>query len=303
MENRVDEFKTLVGHLQPGVARSLRAIDGLLGADRFRSLVAPVYLRRNQTDVLEELLPRIETDAWVEFTFEDLAAYRAAVASGNFMAMRRAAYVSGTPKGLAKLSRLAEIVEEAMSNGRKVVVFSFFRDVLATVASVLDNVVTGPITGSVNPTLRQRIIDEFSEQARPGVLVSQIEAGGVGLNLQAASVVILTEPQWKSTTEDQAIARCHRMGQARPVAVHRLLAQDSVDERMLEVLGRKGALFDEYVRRSAIAQASADTIDVSTLPIVEGVAAQAELERRIIEMERKRLGLDDRQGGSERAVT
>ncbi|MDA8207975.1 MAG: DEAD/DEAH box helicase, partial [Actinomycetota bacterium] len=257
MENRVEEFKTLVGHLQPHVAERVRTIDGLLGADRFRSLVAPVYLRRNQIDVLEELPPRIETDAWIEFVTEDFAAYRSAVASGNFMSMRRAAYAPGTPEASAKIRRLVEIVDEAMSNGRKVVVFSFFRDVLATVTSVLADAVVGTITGSVNPVERQRLVDQFSEQTEPGVLVSQIEAGGVGLNLQAASVVILTEPQWKPTTEDQAIARCHRMGQARPVEVHRLLAQDSVDERMLEVLGRKAALFDEYVRKSELTEASA----------------------------------------------
>jgi SNF2 family DNA or RNA helicase len=303
MENRVEEFKTLVGHLQPHVAQRVRTIDGLLGADRFRSLVAPVYLRRNQADVLEELPPRIETDAWVEFAAEDLSAYRAAVASGNFMSMRRAAYVPGAPDASAKLCRLVEIVEEAMSNGRKVVVFSFFRDVLAIVTSVLADAVVGTITGSVNPVERQRLVDEFSEQAGPGVLVSQIEAGGVGLNLQAASVVILTEPQWKSTTEDQAIARCHRMGQARPVEVHRLLAQDSVDERMLEVLGRKAALFDEYVRKSELTEASAFAIDVSDLPIVEDVASQVEAERRIIEMERKRLGLDDQPGQTLAAAT
>ena len=293
MENRVDEFKTLIRHLQPDVAQRVRAVDGLLGAERFRSQVAPVYLRRNQADVLEELPPRIEAQAWVEFTDQDHAAYRTAVASGNFMSMRRAAYMPGSPDTSAKLGRLLEIVDEAMSNDRKVVVFSFFRDVLAIVASVLGDAVVGTITGSVNPVERQRLVDNFTEQDQPGVLVSQIEAGGVGLNLQAASVVILTEPQWKPTTEDQAIARCHRMGQARPVEVHRLLVPDSVDVRILEVLGRKAALFDEYVRKSELTRASAITIDVSELPVVEGVATQVEAERRIIEIERKRLGIDD----------
>ena len=75
---------------------------------------------------------------------DDLAAYRDAVAAGNFMAMRRAAYASGSPAGSAKLGRLVEIVEEASANGRKVVVFSYFRDVLDTVASVLGAVRARP---------------------------------------------------------------------------------------------------------------------------------------------------------------
>ena len=110
--------------------------------------------------------------------------------------------------------------------------------------------------------------------------------------MQAASVVILTEPQWKPTTEDQAIGRCHRMGQVRPVDVHRLLAEDSVDERMLETLARKGLLFDEYVRRSDLKDATPSAVDVSDVRIAEEVASRAEEERRIIEAERRRLGIE-----------
>ena len=93
------------------------------------------------------------------------------------------------------------------------------------------------------------------------------------------------------------------MGQARPVEVHRLLVPDSVDERMLEALGRKAALFDEYVRKSELTRASAVAVDVSDLPTVDGVASQTEAERRIIEVERKRLGLDDQPGPTLAAVT
>ena len=114
----------------------------------------------------------------------------------------------------------------------------------------------------------------------------------MGLNIQAASVVILTEPQWKPTIEDQAIARCHRMGQVRSVDVHRLLAEDSVDQRMLEILATKAVLFDEYVRRSELKDHSPDAVDVSDLKAADEVGSQVEAERRIIEMERKRLRME-----------
>ena len=114
----------------------------------------------------------------------------------------------------------------------------------------------------------------------------------MGLNIQAASVVILTEPQWKPTIEDQAIARCHRMGQVRSVDVHRLLAEDTVDQRMLEILATKADLFDEYVRRSELKDHSPDAVDVSDLKATEEVGTQVEAERRIIEMERKRLRME-----------
>ena len=292
MENRVEEFRVLVSHLQPGLVPRISTVDGMIGAGHFRAAVAPVYLRRNQDDVLQELPPRVDTQEWVELTSRDLDAYRDAVAAGSFMAMRRAAYAPGSPAGSAKLGRLVEIVEEASANGRKVVVFSYFRDVLNTVAAVLGGVAIGPLTGSTPPVHRQTMVDEFGARRGPAVLVSQIQAGGVGLNIQAASVVILTEPQWKPTIEDQAIARCHRMGQVRSVDVHRLLAEDTVDQRMLEILATKAVLFDEYVRRSELKDQSPDAVDVSDLKAAEEVGTQVEAERRIIEMERKRLRME-----------
>ena len=137
----------------------------------------------------------------------------------------------------------------------------------------------GPLTGSVPPTKRQALVDDFTAAATARVLISQIEAGGVGLNIQAASVVLLTEPQWKPSSEEQAIARCHRMGQARPVDVHRLLAEDSVDQRMLEILATKAALFDEYVRRSELKEISPDAVDVSSIDEAKRVASLAEEEQ------------------------
>lgn len=177
IENRVEEFRTLVSHLQPSLARRLRAMDGLAGANAFRSAVAPAYLRRNQVDVLEELPPLVEAEQWVDFKADDHAAYREAVASGNFMAMRQAAYAPYSPSGSAKLERLVELVEEASTAGRKVVVFSFFRGVLDRVATTLDGPATGPLTGSVPPRQRQRLVDDFSSRRGPVVPVSQIRGG------------------------------------------------------------------------------------------------------------------------------
>jgi SNF2 family DNA or RNA helicase len=292
MENRVEEFRTLVGHLRPDLVYRISAVDGLIGAQRFRQAVAPVYLRRNQSDVLEELPPRLDAEEWVALEGTALAVYREAVASGNFMAMRRAAFAPGNPADSAKLNRLLEIVEEAASNGRKVVVFSFFRDVLGTVAAVLGDIAIGPLTGSISPVDRQSMVDQFTAHPGPAALVSQTQAGGVGLNIQAASVVILTEPQWKPTIEEQAIARCHRMGQVRRVDVHRLLAEDSVDQRMLEILAAKTILFDEYVRRSELKDMSPDAVDISDINEARKAGTQAQAEYRIIEMERKRLRLE-----------
>ncbi|MEU9078653.1 SNF2-related protein [Kitasatospora sp. NPDC048538] len=277
MENRVEEFRNLVHYLQPELLSRIHNGSTGVGPNAFRKAVAPAYLRRNQKDVLTELPDAVHVDEWEEFTTADFAAYRAAVAAGNFMAMRRAAYAD--PARSAKLQRLREIVEEAADNGRKVVVFSFFHDVLGAVRGSLGRGVFGPIDGSLPAARRQEVVDRFAAVAGHAVLLSQIQAGGVGLNIQAASVVILCEPQVKPTLESQAVARSQRMGQVRRVQVHRLLVADSVDQRMLEILRAKERLFDDYARRSEVAESTPEAVDVS----------EQSLAVRIVEEEQLRL--------------
>ncbi|MFJ3655720.1 DEAD/DEAH box helicase [Streptomyces nigra] len=293
MENRVEEFRSLVRILQPDLAARVDEHDGVAGSKAFRKAVAPVYLRRNQQDVLTELPALQHTDEWEEPSAQDEEAYREAVRAGNFMAMRRAAYAR--PDASAKLDRLREIAAEAAENGLKVVVFSAFRDVLGTVHEALEKSgeghVFGPLTGSVPPARRQRLVDDFAAVPGHAVLLAQIEAGGVGLNMQAASVVILCEPQLKPTVEHQAVARAHRMGQVRSVQVHRLLCTGGVDERLVRLLENKSRLFDAYARRSAVAESTPDAVDVSDL----GLA------RRIVEEEQARLGAGARQAATEDA--
>ncbi|MEV5530729.1 DEAD/DEAH box helicase [Streptomyces prunicolor] len=280
MENHVEEFRTLVRHLRPELLPTVRNGTAAAGPHAFRKSVAPAYLRRNQEDVLTELPALVQVDEWVELGVADREAYDRAVGDGNFMAMRRAAY-AGTEKS-AKLQRLRELVTEAADNGVKVVVFSYFRDVLAAVEQALEKGVFGPISGSVPAARRQQLVDDFTQAPGHAVLLSQIEAGGVGLNLQAASLVILCEPQVKPTVEHQAVARVHRMGQIRTVQVHRMLATDSVDDRLLTILKNKDRLFDAFARRSALADATPDAIDIS----------DASLARRIVEEEQRRLAAE-----------
>ncbi|WP_394618645.1 DEAD/DEAH box helicase [Lentzea sp. JNUCC 0626] len=281
MENRVEEFRNLVAYLQPSVAARTGSTDAVVGAKAFRRVVAPVYLRRNQEDVLGELPELLEVEDWVEFGKQDRGAYLDAVREGNLMAMRRAAFTPRTPRtprGSAKLERLLEIVEESRDNGWKVVVFSYFHDVLDAVAEHVE--VFGPLTGATSAQGRQQLVDSFTACEGHAVLLAQIEAGGVGLNIQAASVVIIAEPQWKPSTEDQAIARCHRMGQVRKVHVHRLLVKDSVDARVREIRDHKTLLFDHYARESDTKHSSASALD-----------SAVSVEQRVVQAEQQRLGL------------
>lgn len=273
LENRIEEFRNLVGYLRPELI-----VDATeFAPKRFRRQVAPAYLRRNQEDVLTELPERFEVDEWLEMSREDYSAYREAVRIGNFMAVRQAAMLQDSKS--AKMQRLKEIVKEAEDNGRRVLVFSYFLDVLGLVAAALPGRVFGPLTGQTPAQRRQMMIDQFSAAQGGAVLVSQILAGGVGLNIQAASVVVICEPQLKPTTEWQAIARAHRLGQVQSVQVHRLLSDEGVDVRLFEMLARKTSTFDEFARPSETAESTPDAYDVT----------EAELAKMVIAEERERL--------------
>ncbi|MDT9591597.1 DEAD/DEAH box helicase [Nocardioides zeae] len=273
LENRIEEFRNLVGYLRPDLM--VRATE--FAPRQFRKEVAPAYLRRNQEDVLTELPELVEVDEWMPMSAADEQHYRAAVMDGNFMAMRQAALRAGSSS--QKMQRLMDIVEEAEDNERRVLVFSHFRGVLDDIASLLPGRVFGPLTGSVPAAKRQQMVDEFSRAGHGAVLVAQIVAGGVGLNIQAASVVVICEPQLKPTTEWQAIARSRRMGQLESVQVHRLLSEEGVDQRVTEILARKSELFAEFARVSETADSAPEAFDIS----------DAEVAREIVAAERERL--------------
>lgn len=278
LENRLAEFRSLATLVSPAIGRRLPepmasgALD--VDPDRFHREMAAVYLRRNQEDVLLELPERIDVAEWVDLGADEQSAYETAVRKRDLMAMRRTATI-GTGAGSSKLDRLEELLEGYRDAGEKVIVFSFFLDVLRSVAHRFGAL--GTIHGSVSADERMALIQRFREHQKHGLLLSQIEAGGVGLNIQAASVVVLMEPQWKPSTEEQAIARVHRMGQVRRVMVHRLLARNAIDERLVEVLSAKQGVFDGYARGSAIRDLSSEATETS-------------IAERVLEAEFRRVG-------------
>lgn len=281
MENRVEEFIALAKLLDKTLGNDLSRAALAAGAESFRRTVAPIYLRRNTDEVLKELPELIEVTEFCTWEGVDQQNYADAVAVGNFMAMRRAAFHPMGQQVPSKLERLIELVDEAIAGGQKVIIFSFFRTVIEQVIFALGEKAVGPITGSVSSAMRQSIVDQFQVDKNAHVLVGQIQALGTGLNIQAASVVILCEPQIKPSLEVQAIARAHRMGQVRKVQVHRLILPDSVDEKMLSLLAQKQAEFEQYARKSELANTAVGAKE----PSEESMA------KVIVMAERKRLGI------------
>lgn len=252
LENKVEEMCYLVSCLQPQIARELDEVKFLSTAEQFRQQLAPVYLRRTREDVLQELPDLIEKEQWCDLGSKEKQDYREAVLSENFMAIRQVSWQTRNLKDSSKAARLLELCDQAKEQKRKVIVFSFFRSTLEKVTELLGERCMEPITGSVSPQRRQEIVDEFTKAGDGAVLVSQVQAGGTGINIQSASVIIFCEPQIKPSIENQAIARAYRMGQVRDVLVYRLLADDTVDEQIMEILKNKQLQFDSFADESVV---------------------------------------------------
>ena len=264
LENKVEEMAVLINILNRDVAKQIQPLLSISSAPQFREAVAPVYYRRKREDVLTELPELVESLEWCDLLPEEKKVYREAINEQNFMAARRVSWHVDDLEKSSKAKRLLEIVEDAREQDRKVLIFSFFLDTVGKIAALLGESCMEPVTGSVSPARRQEIIDEFDKAPAGTSLIAQIQSGGTGLNIQSASVVIMCEPQLKPSIENQAISRAYRMGQARSVLVYRLLCDDTIDERIMDILKQKQKEFDAFADES---KAADDTLELDKASI------------------------------------
>ena len=278
LENNVDEMISLIDVLQPNVAKSIKSIAFMSTAPQFREKIAGVYYRRRREDVHTELPDLIESREWCTMSAEETRIYEQDVLSKSFMGTRRLSWNVASLDQSCKACRMTEIINEAESEGRKVLIFSFFLDTIRKIYEYLGDRCCNPINGSVPPQRRQEIIDQFNDDPKKTVLCAQIQSGGTGLNIQAASVVIICEPQFKPSIENQAISRAYRMGQARNVLVYRLLCEDTIDERITELLEEKQAIFDAFADKS-VAAANTEKQEKEVDETTFGKIIEEEIER------------------------
>lgn len=263
IENRVDEMIALVSVLQPEIAQRIKGMAFMSSAPQFREAVAPVYYRRRREDVLTELPDKLESMEWCTLGREEEQLYEQAVLAQKYADARRVSWAVDDLSQSSKANRLCELLEEAREEGRKAIVFSFFLDTISKISQLLGDRCVGPINGSVSPQRRQELVDAFNSAPSGAVLTAQIQSGGTGLNIQSASVVVLCEPQFKPSVENQAISRAYRMGQARNVLVYRLLCENTVDEKITDLLREKQAVFDAFADKSIVADETTELDETS----------------------------------------
>ena len=149
--------------------------------------------------------------------------------------------------GSAKLDVLLENLEEVIDEGHKALVFSQFTSMLALVRRRLDaaGIEYCYLDGQTRD--RRSVVEQFQTDPRKPVFLISLKAGGFGLNLTAAEYVFILDPWWNPAVEQQAIDRTHRIGQTRRVFAYRLICQDTVEQRIIELQDRKRKLADAIV--------------------------------------------------------
>lgn len=166
----------------------------------------------------------------------------------------------------AKLDAIMELVESALDAGEKTLVFSQFTSFLARISERLDRrgVPYYTITGATPKKKRLELVNAFNEDDTPVFLVS-LKAGGTGLNLTGASVVVHADPWWNAAAQDQATDRAHRIGQERVVSVHKVIAEGTIEERIVRLQEAKSELADRLVTGSGVSLSSLSKDDLIDL--------------------------------------
>jgi superfamily II DNA or RNA helicase len=273
VENRLEELwselhllnRGLLGSREEFEARIARPIaEGEPGAAlRLRERIRPFVLRRTKREVAPELPPRTDVVLHNVLDDEERAVYdtvRAAtlaevqqkLASGGgvmaaleaLLRLRQAACHAALVPGQhatrsSKLELLRETLEEVCAEEHKALVFSQWTSLLDLVEPELEAAGIGFLRLDGSTRDRAGVVAGFQDPNGPPVLLISLRAGGVGLNLTAADHVFLLDPWWNPAVEDQAADRAHRIGQERPVLVHRLVSEGTVEERILALQERK----------------------------------------------------------------
>jgi SNF2 family DNA or RNA helicase len=169
-----------------------------------------------------------------------------------------------------KLARLEEIVEQVFASGERILIFTHFAQWGLRLADHLTEVTGVPIAcyhGGLARGARDKLVEEFQHGSGPGALVLSLKAGGTGLNLTAASHVVLYDRWWNPAVEDQARDRAWRIGQTRTVISHRLVCPGTVDERVEEVVAGKRHIADLVLPKSS----SLSDLDAAQLRVALGL--------------------------------
>ena len=290
IENRLSELWSIFEYLMPGflypyayfrseLEQPIVENKDQIAATRLQQLVRPFIMRRLKTDVLKELPDKLEHAVYAQMTDEQNKLYTANALKLQKNLEQKSDSMFKTSKiqilaeltklrqlccdpsliyqnyhgGSAKLDTCIQLIENAMAGGHKILLFSQFTSMLDVIERRLktERILYYRLDGSTKSEQRTRLVNAFNENKVPVFLIS-LKAGGTGLNLTGADIVIHYDPWWNAAAQNQATDRAHRIGQKHTVTVYKLIARHTIEEKILELQENKKALSDQILSEEGV---------------------------------------------------
>lgn len=285
IENRLSELWSIFDYLMPGFLFSYSRFREELEIpivankdeeemERLRKMIRPFVLRRLKQDVLKDLPAKMEEAVYAGMEGEQEKLYRAHVQRLRLMleGQSEAEFASQKIQILSELTRLRqlccdpaliyenyqeesaklmmcmELIQNAIAGGHRILLFSQFTTMLSRIQEQLQqrHILFLSLTGSVSKEKRAELVEKFQKGRIPVFCIS-LKAGGTGLNLTAADIVIHYDPWWNVAVQNQATDRAHRIGQKNPVTVYKLIAKDTIEENILKLQEKKSQLAEQLL--------------------------------------------------------
>lgn len=292
IENSLSELWSIFDFLMPGFLGAYKhfrekyeqpvaARQDEVAAERLRRMIRPFILRRLKKEVLKELPDKLEEVVYSRMETAQREIYEARVQKlldslsrqsqeeyrvGKLQILAELTHLrqlccdpslvyENYDGGAAKVDTCVELVSNAVEAGNKVLLFSQFTSMLDIIRRRFDEAGIGYyiLTGSTSKEKRNELVKSFNGDGPPVFLIS-LKAGGTGLNLTAASIVIHFDPWWNQAAQNQATDRAHRIGQQQVVTVYKLIMKDTLEEKILEMQERKAGLSEEIMADGSISE-------------------------------------------------
>ncbi|MEM9340029.1 MAG: DEAD/DEAH box helicase, partial [Bacteroidota bacterium] len=294
IENNLGELYALFHFLNPSMFGTAQSFNNHYATPiqkdnnekvitELRKKIYPFILRRLKKNVLKELPNKTEQVLYVEMSepqrkfyeqrrqfYQDAIKTQIATKGVQqsqffiFQALTELRQIACTPEARTegkivspKRELLIEQVIHAIANGHKVLIFANFLNAIELIGEQLDSEGVDYVSMTGSTRDRQRLVERFQEDDECKAFLMTLKTGGLGLNLTAADMIFIFDPWWNKSAENQAIDRAHRMGQTKKVICYKLIAQDTIEEKILLLQNRKSELFDSVI--------SSDTSSVKSL--------------------------------------
>ena len=294
IENRLSELWSIFDYLMPGFLYGYDVFKNEFETPivkyqdeeamaRLQKMVRPFILRRLKKDVLKDLPEKLEENRVVKFDEKQQKLYDAQVlhmknelASSDdkdfnkkkieiLAELTRLRQVCCDPRlcydnydgSSAKLDSCMELIQSAIDGGHRMLLFSQFTSMLELLEKRLDaeNIEYYKITGETSKQKRMELVKQFNEGTVPVFLIS-LKAGGVGLNLIGADMVIHYDPWWNVAVQNQATDRAHRIGQTKKVTVYKMVVKNTIEEKILKLQDSKRDLADSIISGDNVGMSS-----------------------------------------------